>query len=159
MMVPRRCGGTNVSVVVISNGRTMAVPRAWTMRAASSMAKLAASAAAAVPRMKLMTATRNSERWLKRWSRNPVVGMTTESVSRKPVVSHWPVAAEICRSDMIPGNATVSTVSLRIIMKAASANAVMTPVICRVDSDGAAGGAAMSIGGCSVGTGTSFSDD
>jgi len=53
-------------------------------------------------------------------------------VSKKPVVSHCPVAAVMLISAMIPGRATVSTVSFRIIMKAAKASAAMIPVSCLV---------------------------
>ena len=146
MMAPRLCGGTSVSVVVISSGSTMAVPTAWMIRAMSSRAKLEAKTASTVPARKLASAKMNRLRVVKRWSRNPVVGITTETVSRNPVVSHWPAAAETCRSAMIEGKATVRTVSFRIMRNAARASAPMIPVSCFVFS----AGAAFSPPGCAV---------
>ena len=64
--------------------------------------------------------------------------MTTDMVSRNPVVSHCPAAAETDRSAMIAGRATLSTVSFRIIRNAARARAPMMPVSCLVGNVGGA---------------------
>ncbi|WFS16008.1 hypothetical protein [Rhodococcus aetherivorans] len=54
------------------------------------------------------------------------MGMTTAIVSMKPVVSHWTVAAETEKSPMSCGSATLSTVSLRIMIRAETTSTPIT---------------------------------
>ena len=49
-----------------------------------------------------------------------MTGMTTAIVSRNAVVTHWARAAEMSRSVLITGMATLMIVSLRIAMNAAA---------------------------------------
>ena len=92
--VPLCRSGTRVRVVLMSSGITMAVPTAWRTRAASRTPKTGATMASSVPARKLPSANTNRARIGKRCSRKPVIGMTTAMVSRNPVVSHCPAAAE-----------------------------------------------------------------
>ena len=81
MTRPRPAGGTRVSTVVISSGIMMAVPPACTTRPASSVPNPGAAAQTRVPRLNRVMAVRNTGRVCRRWSRNPVTGMTTAMVS------------------------------------------------------------------------------
>ena len=54
----------------------------------------------ACPRLNSVIAVPKSDRVGTRWIRKPVTGMTTDIVSRKPAVSHWPTLASTCRSVM-----------------------------------------------------------
>ena len=94
IITPRRAGGTSVITVVISSGIMIAVPPAWTTRAARSTANPGASAASRVPVLNRPIAAPKSVRVRNRRMRKPVTGMTTDIVSRKPAVSHCPTAAE-----------------------------------------------------------------
>lgn len=122
---PRAVIGTSARIVVISSGSTMAVPAAWTTRAASSTGKVGASMAIAVPTRNSSIAVMNTARTDSRFMRKPVVGMTTAMVSMKPVESHWAVTAVIDRSAIRVGSATDSRVSLRIITNAETTRTAM----------------------------------
>ncbi|OPZ79683.1 MAG: hypothetical protein BWY79_00304 [Actinobacteria bacterium ADurb.Bin444] len=115
---PRREAGTNVMVAVISKGTIIPVPIAWQTRARSRTAKVGAKAAMTVPMRNAEAAKTKTARVLKRLMSQPVVGNTTDVVSRKPVSNHWAVAAEMEKCAMIDGNATASVVSLIIFTKA-----------------------------------------
>ena len=114
MIAPRRAGGTSVITVVISSGSMIAVPLAWMTRAASRIAKPGATAARNVPALNSAIAVAKSDRVGTRRIRKPVIGMTTDIVSRKPAVSHWPTLASTARSVMSTGSATLMIVSLRM---------------------------------------------
>ena len=58
--------------------------------------------------------------------------MTTAMASMNPVVSHWAVEAPIRKSSMRAGSATVSTVSLRIMISAETTRTEITAVMCLV---------------------------
>ena len=90
---PRRSIGTSVSTVVISSGIIIAVPDAWTTRAASSSQKPGETAASSVPVQNSPIASMKTVRVERRCSRKPVVGMTTAMVSMNAVVSHCTVRA------------------------------------------------------------------
>ena len=94
MTAPRRAGGTSVITVVISSGSMIAVPLACTTRAASSTGNPGASAATSVPALNRPIAVPYRARVGTRRIRNPVIGMITDIVSRKPAVSHWPTFGE-----------------------------------------------------------------
>lgn len=94
MTIPRCRSGTRVSVVVMSNGNTIAVPTAWRRRASRRTANVGATTANRRPMIKLVSANTNRPRSGKRRRRKPLVGMTTPMVSRNPVVSHCPAAAD-----------------------------------------------------------------
>src|SRR5918992_5501836 len=89
MIAPRRAGGTSVITVVMSSGSMIAVPLAWMTRAASRIAKPGATAARNVPELNSAIAMAKRDRVGTRRIRKPVIGMTTDIVSRKPAVSHW----------------------------------------------------------------------
>src|SRR4051812_37850114 len=58
--------------------------------------------------------------------RKPVIGMTTDIVSRKPAVSHCPTAADTCRSVISTGNATLMIVSFRMTTNADTSRTTIT---------------------------------
>src|SRR4051794_40465323 len=107
IILPRFCGGTSVITVVISSGIMIAVPEAWTTRAATSIQILGDSAASAVPVVNSVIASRNIGRVLKRCSRNPVIGMTTAMVRRNAVVSHCAALASTASASISFGIATL----------------------------------------------------
>ncbi len=88
IMTPRRSIGTRVRMVVISSGIMIAVPDACTMRAPRSTQNPGARVAIKVPAQNRPIAAPNTIRVDNRWSRKPVVGMTTAMVSMNAVVSH-----------------------------------------------------------------------
>jgi hypothetical protein len=61
-----------------------------------------------------------------RCSKKPVVGMTTAMVSMNAVVSHCTVRAEISRSTINRGSATLMIVSFKITTNAATSRIAMT---------------------------------
>ena len=126
MTTPRRSAGTSVSTVVISNGIITAVPEACTTRANSSIQKPGETAASKVPAENKPIASMKTVRVEIRCSRNPVVGMTTAIVSMKAVVSHCTVRAEIPRSTINRGSATLMIVSFKITTKAVTSRIAMT---------------------------------
>jgi hypothetical protein len=75
--------------------------------------------------------------------RNPVIGMTTDMVSRNPAVSHCPTLASICSSCSSTGSATAMVVSLRIATKAETSS---TPITVRSRALSPVGGAAALVG-------------
>src|SRR5690625_4663514 len=123
--VPRLRSGTRARVVVISSGSTIAVPAAGTTQAINSTPKVGANVATSVPARNSDMAVVNMARTLRRFMRNPVVGMTTAIVSMKAVDSHWPTTALIDISVISTGSATDSRVSLRIITKAETTSTAM----------------------------------
>jgi hypothetical protein len=133
MMRPRCAGSTRVRTVVMSSGIMIAVPLACTMRPTSRTVKPGASRAISVPTENRPIAQTNTGRVLKRCSRNPVIGMTTAMVSRKPVVSHWPVAALMSRSSMSRGRATPMMVSLRMTTNAETSSSPITSRVSAAD--------------------------
>ena len=58
--------------------------------------------------------------------RKPVIGMTTDIVSRNPAVSHCPTLAETCRSAISTGSATLMIVSFRMTTNADTSSTVIT---------------------------------
>jgi hypothetical protein len=134
---PRCAGSMRVRTVVMSSGIMIAVPLACTMRPRSSTVKPGASSAMSVPAENRLIAQTNTGRVLKRWIRNPVIGMTTAIVSRKPVVSHCPVAALMSRSSMSRGRATPMIVSLRITTNAETSSSPITSRSSAADRTGA----------------------
>jgi hypothetical protein len=117
MIRPREPGATRLIAVVMSSGIITPVPPACTTRPSSSTPKPGAAAAISVPVLKSPIAATNTWRTLNRSMTNPVAGITTAIVSRKPVVSHWPVAAETFRSLISRGRASDITVSLKMTTK------------------------------------------
>src|SRR5690625_2098295 len=82
---PRRDTGTKVITVVMSSGSMTAVPLAWITRAATSTGKTGASAASAVPTVKVPIAPMKTDLVEKRVRMRPVVGMTTAMVSMNEI--------------------------------------------------------------------------
>ena len=77
-----------------------------------------ASAATSVPRQNSVIAAMKIVRVWNRWSRNPVIGMTTAIVSRNAVVSHCAALASTPRLTINGGIATPMIVSFRITTNA-----------------------------------------
>src|SRR5699024_2273961 len=99
---------------------------ACTIRPISSAGKPNATAESNVPPEKEESATRNTCRGVNRSSRNPVVGMTTAIVTRKPLISHCTVVVSTSISSARCGSAMDTIVSFRIITNAAT---TITPMI------------------------------
>ena len=137
---PRRAGGTSVITVVISSGSMIAVPLACTTRAASRIEKPGASAAMSVPAENSAMAMPYSSRVGTRRMRNPVIGMTTDIVSRKPAVSHCPTLASTWRSIRRTGRATLMIVSLRMTTNVETSSTAITVRSRAVSSAGVSGG-------------------
>ena len=76
--------------MVISSGIMIAVPLACTTRPTTSAGNPGASAHRSVPRENSVIAAAKTGRVASRWSRYPVIGMTTAMVSMNAVVSHCP---------------------------------------------------------------------
>lgn len=112
--------------VVMSKGIMIAVPLACTTRATSSIGKLGDNAASNVPIENSVIADVNIARVVNRWSRKPVIGITTAIVNMNAVVSHC--AAEIVMFNAITsrGMATVIIVSFKITTKAETSNSQIT---------------------------------
>ncbi len=125
-MRPRNAGGTSVISVVISSGSMIAVPHAWMTRAPTSTPNPGARAATSVPSENSDMAAMNTCLVVKRWSRNPVIGMTTAIVSMNAVESHCAASASMWRSSMSFGRATLMIVSLRITTKVAASSSQIT---------------------------------
>ncbi len=136
IMRPRCAAGTTFINVVMSSGIMIAVPDAWITRATTRSSKPGAMIATAVPSEKRDIALMNIWRVVKRWSRNPVTGITTAIVSMNAVVSHCAWTAVIPRSVMRCGIATAIVVSLRIATKAATSKSQMTRFASGVTPEG-----------------------
>src|SRR5690625_7359438 len=91
--VPRLRSGTRARVVVISSGSTIAVPAACTTRAINSTPKVGANVATGGPARNSDREVVDIARTLRRFMRNPVVGVTTAIVGKEAGDSHWPTAA------------------------------------------------------------------
>lgn len=75
----------------------MPVPPACTMRPMRSTVKPGGDEADQVLSTKELIAVRKTCRVVKRFRRNPVVGMMTAMVSMNALVSHWPSSASMPR--------------------------------------------------------------
>ena len=126
IVLPRVSGGTSVMTVVMRSGSMIAVPDAWITRATTSSSRPGASAAASVPVENSDIARMKIARVCRRWSRKPVIGMTTAIVSRNAVVSHCAALAVTPRLAMRRGIATPMIVSFRITTNDETSSRLMT---------------------------------
>jgi len=94
------------------------VPLAWITRATMSSSNTGATAPSSVPAVNSDIAVTKSARVLNRCSSQPVIGMTTASVSMNAVVSHCAAVAVMPKTSMKRGIATPMSVSLRMTTKA-----------------------------------------
>src|ERR1700689_3042560 len=96
------------------------------MRARISTSRLDARLAVNVPRVNNDIAKIKIGRVFILCNKNPVTGMTTDTVRRNAVVNHCTAPAVTLRSRMSRGMATAMNVSLRITTKVATNRRLMT---------------------------------
>ena len=129
IMRPRFCGGTSVITVVIRSGIITAVPDACTTRQNTSISRLGAKIASAVPAENSDSASMKMVRVLNRCSRKPLIGITTAMVKRNAVASHCAALGVVPKASRIVGMATFMMVSLSITTKAEASSRLMTRLL------------------------------
>src|ERR1700748_2939796 len=96
------------------------------MRARINTPRFEARVAINVPSVNNVIAHTKMDRVLILCSKNPVIGITTDTVRRNAVVNHCTALAETLRSCMRRGIATAMSVSLSITTKVATSKRLMT---------------------------------
>ncbi|MNC30471.1 hypothetical protein D3C75_787560 [compost metagenome] len=122
---PRCSGGYTMRIVLNMSGINSPIPTACKTRANINISKLKASAAIKVPAIELVSEAMNSCLVVNLCSNHPVIGINIPSVSKKPVVSHCAVAAEIWNTSIKLLIAILRAVSLNMPTKPQMSNDAM----------------------------------
>ena len=121
MMAPRRSAGNAEARIVRLSGMTMAAPRPWSARAATSRPAVGAIAQAAEAMVNSVNPIVKIRRRPRRSPRAAAVMMPAAKASVKALTVHSSVDRLACRSRWIAGRAVTTTSASRATMKKAMA--------------------------------------